>query len=256
MEEEKQNEYMSAGLIGTLLFHGIIVVLLLIFGFTTPLPLPEEQGVVVNLGYSGHGMGDIQPREPAEQIASSSSSAADESEEVATQNTEDAPELSSSSGEQQTQETGENREAAPDESQVDENLTYPGRRTSEGGSEGQTGEPGDQGAPGGDPGADNYQGSPGGEGGNVDYSLSGRYSRELPEPPKDFREQGKVVVKIWVNREGNVIKAEPGQKGSTTGDSQLYRMAKKAAMNARFNKKNDAPEVQTGTITYTFTHSR
>jgi len=49
------------GLIGTILFHVGLVALLLIFGFDTPLPLPAEEGILVNFGYEEDGGGQIDP---------------------------------------------------------------------------------------------------------------------------------------------------------------------------------------------------
>ncbi|MBN2776458.1 MAG: TonB family protein [Bacteroidales bacterium] len=41
------------GIFGSLLFLGATVVLLLIFGFTTPLPLPVEEGIILDFTSSG-----------------------------------------------------------------------------------------------------------------------------------------------------------------------------------------------------------
>lgn len=49
------------GLIGTLITHGVVLVLLLFFGFFTPLPLPGEEGIMVNFGDSETGFGAEEP---------------------------------------------------------------------------------------------------------------------------------------------------------------------------------------------------
>ncbi|GET29613.1 cell envelope integrity protein TolA [Prolixibacter sp. SD074] len=54
------------GIVGTILFHGMIILLLLFFGFVTPLPLPEERGILVDFGNSATGSG---AREPARRAA-------------------------------------------------------------------------------------------------------------------------------------------------------------------------------------------
>jgi len=54
------------GIVGTILFHGVILLLLLFFGFITPLPLPEEKGILVDFGNSPTGSG---AREPARRAA-------------------------------------------------------------------------------------------------------------------------------------------------------------------------------------------
>jgi TonB family protein len=61
-----------------------------------------------------------------------------------------------------------------------------------------------------------------------------------------------VVVKIWVDRAGNVTQVSAPEKGSTLTDAGYVNQAKAAARKAKFSAKEDAPEVQTGTITYDF----
>jgi colicin import membrane protein len=86
----------------------------------------------------------------------------------------------------------------------------------------------------------------------ISFNLGGRGYRTLPSPKYEYQVEGKVVVDVTVDREGKVIQAIPGTKGSTTLDSQLLKAAKEAAMSATFDRKPDAPEVQKGTITYNF----
>ena len=45
------------GILGTVLFHGAIILIGIIFGFSTPLPLPEEEGILVNFGTEPEGSG-------------------------------------------------------------------------------------------------------------------------------------------------------------------------------------------------------
>lgn len=49
------------GLIGTLITHAVVLALLLFFGFFTPLPLPGEEGILVNFGDSETGFGEEEP---------------------------------------------------------------------------------------------------------------------------------------------------------------------------------------------------
>ena len=60
------------------------------------------------------------------------------------------------------------------------------------------------------------------------------------------------MVAVTVNRDGKVVQANPGVKGSTTLDDYLLKMARNAAMLSRFDKKPEAPAFQKGTITYHF----
>ncbi len=74
----------------------------------------------------------------------------------------------------------------------------------------------------------------------------------LPLPSYTVEKAGRVVVKIVVNQDGNVISAVPGAPGTTVSDTSLWNSAKKAAMGAKFNVSRTAPEAQEGTITYVF----
>lgn len=50
------------GILLTTLFHLAIILILLQLGFFTPLPLPEDKGVLVDFGNTSQGMGKIEPK--------------------------------------------------------------------------------------------------------------------------------------------------------------------------------------------------
>jgi len=86
----------------------------------------------------------------------------------------------------------------------------------------------------------------------ISYDLKGRGFQRLPPPKYDYQGEGRVVVEVSVDRSGKVVQANPGTKGSTTLDEYLLKVAKDAALEARFEVKPDAPVIQKGTITYNF----
>jgi hypothetical protein len=86
---------------------------------------------------------------------------------------------------------------------------------------------------------------------NIVYYLENRYHRRLSIPVYLAQGGGKVIVDIAVNRQGNVISAEP-RKTPGLRDDQLYIYAKEAASRTIFNADSNAPEPQRGTIHYTF----
>ncbi|SET69917.1 TolA protein [Draconibacterium orientale] len=61
MIEREEYSEKKKGLIGTIVFHTIVLILLLVLGFFTPLPLPGEEGILVNFGNSENGLGDREP---------------------------------------------------------------------------------------------------------------------------------------------------------------------------------------------------
>jgi outer membrane biosynthesis protein TonB len=117
-------------------------------------------------------------------------------------------------------------------------------------SQGVTYGSGNQGVPQGSANVDRY-GPGGGIGNGISASLDGRTSLSLPKPQYPGNEEGVVVVKVTVDKKGVVKKAEDGQ-GSNTINPDLISAAKKAALQARFNVDDKAPEFQIGSITYRF----
>ena len=84
------------------------------------------------------------------------------------------------------------------------------------------------------------------------FSLSGRKAISLPKPNYTGNQEGKIVVQIWVNRRGDVVRVECPAKGSTIINAEMINVAKEAAHKARFNADGNAPEEQRGTITFVF----
>lgn len=85
----------------------------------------------------------------------------------------------------------------------------------------------------------------------VSYNLAGRNPIYFEIPAYLCEGGGKVIVDIEVNRSGRIIKAKINQTKSVT-DHCLEEMAVWAAKLSEFDAKNDAPEIQKGTITYIF----
>ena len=74
----------------------------------------------------------------------------------------------------------------------------------------------------------------------------------IPTPEYGVQESGIVVVDIWVDNYGKVVKAVPGGDGTTVSNKTLWTAARNAAMSTHFNMSSDAPAMQQGTITYYF----
>jgi hypothetical protein len=97
-------------------------------------------------------------------------------------------------------------------------------------------------------------GSGGGRGGGIGIDLRGRTVVKPPSLPKDTKEEGKVVVEILVDSQGNVIEAIPNGRGTTTSSPVLKAKARQAALATKFNVNNKFEE-QKGTITIIFSFS-
>jgi len=120
------------------------------------------------------------------------------------------------------------------------------------GSEGDDNRTGDKGSPDGDPYATSYYGSPGSGSGTGGYGLNGRSLVSRGKVPQECNEAGRVVVKIIVDKNGNVISATPGVKGTTNNSPCLLEPAKKTAFKHKWNLDSNAPSQQVGFVVVNF----
>ena len=91
-----------------------------------------------------------------------------------------------------------------------------------------------------------------GIGSDVNYNLSGRKALVIPKEQPDCEEEGVVVVRIQVDKKGNVIYALAGVKGTTNSAPCLLKPAKEAALRTKWNADSKASLKQVGTIIYKF----
>ena len=120
------------------------------------------------------------------------------------------------------------------------------------GSEGDDNRPGDKGQPDGDPYATSYYGSPGSGSGTGGYGLNGRSLVSKGKVQQKCNQEGRVVVKIVVDRSGKVISATPGVKGTTNNDPCLLEPAKRTAFMHKWNLDSNAPNQQIGFVVVNF----
>ena len=246
---DKEKKDKGIAVAGTILFHALAVLILFLMAFRTPLPLPGEEGVEVDLGMMDQGMGNIQPEKPAIPMAAQPQQQTNKNEEdIVTQNDDEAPAIEKPKNTKPKQK----KPAEEPKPTVNQRALFKGNNNPQsGGSEGITGQPGDQGNPNGLAGIKKYDGQ-GGKGNGTGYDLGGRGAKSLHRPNDDFSEEGIVVVDIWVNRQGKVTRAEVATKGTTVINSDMRQKATQAALRSSFAADPNAPEEQHGTITYTF----
>ena len=245
------NKDKGIAVFGTIAVHALVLLLLFLMAFRTPLPLPGEEGVEVDLGISNQGMGEVQPLQSAVPMQSTVKPQPKKADEdIATQDTEEAPAIEKKKDNKTKPE--EVKPVEKPQPKVNQRALFKGSdKAQEGGSEGITGQPGDQGKPNGLAGIKQYEGN-GGSGNGTGYNLGGRGAKRLERPNEDFNEEGHIVVDIWVNPDGNVIRAEIATKGTDIVSSEMRNKARSAALKSKFASDPNAPEEQKGTITYTF----
>ena len=246
--DNKEKKDKGIAVAGTIIVHALII-LVLFFIIMPTVELQGEEGVEVDLGMMNQGMGNIQPEKPAiPQAAQPQQQKSDSKEDIVTQNDEEAPAIEKPKNTKPKQE----KPVEQPKPTVNNRAIYHGSNNPQaGGSEGITGQPGDQGNPNGLAGVRQYEGN-GGRGNGAGYDLGGRGAKSLHRPDDDFSEEGKIVVDIWVNRAGQVVRAEVATKGTDIINSAMRQKAVQAAKRSTFAADSDAPEEQHGTITYTF----
>ena len=248
----KEEKY---GIIGTVMFHVLLLILFLLLGLKSIDP-PPDSGVLLNFGTSEFGSGDIQPEEAvATPVEPENPDVVDASpvepdvieEEVMTQETVETVEIPE---EKPKEEPKEEKPEISDE--LKQTLSNAFNKKKNSGSEGPDNQAGDKGSTEGTKDGKDYTGDPGGGGNGISYNLGGRKHLSLPKPIDNSQDEGTVVVTIIVDRQGNVISATPGARGSTTTYANLLKKAKEAALKAKFSASPTAAAEQKGTITYKF----
>lgn len=258
-----------------------VIILLLLFVVGAPyMDPPEEYGVAVNFGTTDFGSGDVQPLKPIksepldinrpaepEVTKTQPTKAAETKEEVLTADNAEEIAIKKQKEAEAKQKAiadakakAEAERIAKEKRELEEkkkklDALIGGVSKSEGsatGGEGDDNKAGDKGQLDGDPYAPSYFGSGGAGSGGVGYGLNGRGSASYQTLKQDCNESGMVIVRIVVNRNGNVIEAEPGVRGTTNTAACLLEPAKKIALSHKWRPDSNAPARQIGFVKVNF----
>lgn len=284
--DDEQNK--KRGMMASVAFHVILVMLAILPLLTFPDPPPGQAGILVNLGLPDEGQGSENagpsepvtaeevPEQPQEEVAPPPSEpkpskpepepkkeviTTEDPSQVAIRKEQERKErerqeqLDQQRREQERleqqrreQEAKAKAEREAKEREAQELKNSIGGLFGDGGGKGETGKPGNQGDPGGDPNADRVTGISTGSG--VVEGFGGRGAIRQDKPQDNSQEQGKVVVKACIDSDGNVISAEFTQAGSTATSSRLKQLAVSSAKRWKFAPGN--VDKQCGTITFNF----
>lgn len=265
---QEKNYYPRSIMISSGIFLGFLLISYFIL-IGNPMAEFGTGGLIVNYGTSEQGMGDdmmsieepstdpnanqtlpdkVVPDQSPDVVASQQSS----DKSIVTQDVEDAPAVVTKAEKPTVAPpvaTPEKKESKP---VVNPNALYTGKKNNASGSGDGTGTvPGNQGTADGDPLAPDY-----GEGGSGfgDASLSLENRRFVSPPRIEDKGQlaGRVAVEITVNRQGTIISARAGVRGSTLSDPSLWDKCEKAALGAQLNQLEKAPQTQRGVIMFVF----
>lgn len=258
-----------------------LVIVILIFYFIkliTPIPpfpeLASGGGMEVNYGIYNEGTGTIEQNNLGEatnvvvkeQVVSNTESSkesvytSENGEDVSVNEKENKIEVKNNTTIVHPTEVKE----PPKEKSAAEKLAEKFKQQKgSGGGDGNSGNAGNEGEPNGNP----FTHGKGGTGNNPDnvglgsgkgtgnvpfgFDLKGRTLLSHPPLPSDTKEEGVVVVDIKVDKEGNVIEADPNGRGTTTTSPILKAKARQFAIKLKFSD-NPQFEEQKGSITIIF----
>lgn len=264
---QEENNYPKAVAISTGIMAAFLVLSYFIAIGTFEPPVEAGMGgIVVNYGTSVEGMGtdytsieepsadpnaNNQAPDKVVPVPQESTQSAVESsaKDIVTQNTEEAVSVNTKKSTSTAAPTAA-REEKPAAPVINQNALYKGKKsTGTGGGDGTGSTPGNQGSINGDPLSTNY-----GEGGSGfgETPIALRRFTNLVTPQDDGQKTGKIAVRLSINKDGIVINATPGVKGTTLNDRVLWQKCKEAVMGARLNQSENAPDVQVGVVIFNF----
>ena len=235
------------GIVVSLLFHSLLFLMFCFMGLAYQYPPPPEIGIEVDMGGGSRG-GGSKGGETAEirtpQPSTTDNTPTQDIDPTVPVNTTTKPNP-----------TPTNTHPPADPVQVvDQKALFPPKKGNSGG--GGSGGIGNEGGTGKGIGSDSGDGDGGiGKsigGGIGDFSLKGRPVVSKAFPPSRPNLEGIVVVEFRADREGNVIHAKAGARGTTITNAQIWDECEKAARRSKFKAKSDAEIEERGTITYKF----
>lgn len=276
---EQQKNAKAIGI--TVGVHLLLLLFFLFYKYTMPVTAPPiPMGLEVNLGTTEDGFGTDQPEavgSPADlavpQTARSSAAANHSSldQDLMTSQDKNAAAISinehknrpntrsntNQNSRTQAQKTAATTANAHKTTTRKPKYTYAGSsgngqgndaaRDQQGGSEGIGKGTGDMGVPGGTPGASNYKGVPGGYG-NMTALVGNRFLVAKPNREAKYKEGGRVVIKVTVNRDGVITDYHV----SSAANSEIRALALQKLKHVKFNKAPNARPEEFGTITFNF----
>lgn len=261
-------------LASSVITFGLVILILVLIKLITPIPpFPESAssgGMEINYGIYNPGTGNIEENN----IGEATDVVVKESSTSKTENTQEKI---------YTSENGESINVSDNKIEVKQQTTviHPTevkekvktmaeilaekfqKNKGKGGGDGNSGNAGNEGDPEGNP----FTNGKGGIGNNPDgtdigsgtgkgkapfgFDLKGRSLLSHPPLPTDAKEEGIVVVDIKVDKDGNVIEADPNGRGTTTTSPILKAKARQFALQIKFTPNAQFQE-QKGSITIVF----
>lgn len=259
-----ETEYEKKSFVISTIITVTILLLFIFFGLSYMDP-PPENGIAINFGNTDFGSGNVNTTETvktAPQPTQSSAEPTPSSEQLSTQDIEDAPVIKETTKPKPVKEVKEPTKPKPVETPkpskntsdaLSSLLNGPKNDGKANDGDGNSNQAGNQGKIDGSIYSNSYYGSGAGNGtGNGKWGLNGRSLSNSGKQSPDCNDEGTVVIEITVNRSGSVIKTAFSPKGSNTSSTCLVNAAVATAKKYRWQPDSNAPESQVGFIVVNF----
>ena len=280
-EKNRRKGFWSSAIV-----HLVLILIMILPLFQFPIPPPGQRGILVSFGEPDQGQGDDLPETQNIEPTKSSAQPVKESQKSVTPpknntpdlttprevmtteidpsiqvNAEKEKELERKRLEQLKQKELEEARRKAIEEEARKKAEEEARRKAEyeekkaqfgsvfGEGKGSTETEGNEGDPAGKPDADILKGVSKGSG-RVGEGLSDRGVVFEPTIQESSQKTGKVVIRVCVDSNGRVSESRFTQRGSTTTDSELVKVALENVRKYRFT--DSEIEEQCGTITIDF----
>ena len=257
------------------LLTSMVTLLLLLFFSLIGLSYfdpPISYGMEVNFGTASQGQGNTQPKLPPKQVEqqkvqpkteapkSTPKVAAIKTPKVVTQKEASVPVVKEETKAQSKEVQEEVKKVEPPKPTVSKStkqvlsnlLKAPDKFGETRDGEGVDQSPGDKGKVEGNPYASSYYGTAGLTGKGSGFGLNGRSLQNQGSVTQECNQEGVVVVRITVDKNGNVVAAEAGVKGTTNSHPCLLEPAKKTAFMHKWFSDSNAPSKQVGFVVVNF----
>ncbi len=247
-QSNHRNQWIACGAV--VVVYLLCLLLFTVLGLKHQVPPPPEYGIELDMSGGGGG-GEAAAASSASPRASENTPTPvvkTSTARIATQNQEETPKLTEQTRKQEPAQTAE---ASTPRQEVNTAALFKKRGQSEGNGDGTGVGSGSGSGPG------SGTGSGGGNGAGVglgegDFWLDGRpvIKKVFPDAPKNTR--GLVIVEFRADKEGNVVYAKAGARGTTLNDAALWAECERAAKASKFKAKQEAVGDEKGTIRYKF----
>ena len=254
----------------TTLITALLILLFYLLGLKYYDP-PISFGMEVNFGNASKGMGKTQPQKPVmakitpqpspKKVNSKGAPKRVSQSKIATQKNSDVAAPPKKEKKQTPLKNEVPKKVKPTKQKVDQQTKNilsklvnqkktPEKATKQG--EGNDKVAGDKGKLVGNPYANSYFNLAGPGGMGKGFGLNGRRLESRGKVTQLCNQEGVVVVRITVDRKGNVVKADPGVKGTTNTHPCLLKPAKETALLHKWFPDTKAPANQIGFVVIQF----